>query len=467
MLNLSDIFVSNTYSDNVTHDHKLRQLAQKSKKAIQIICPFISFPGLDWLSSMNEGVNFEVITELSTRGVISGVQKPACIKKLMEMGASVHYLTGELHAKVYIFDYSEVVVSSANMTNNGLSRNFELGIFLNQAVLNDSFVKDAKNITQYIASYWAFVKKQSEPVSEEALLHYEEIQEKTKAERDRMRELIDQLGAGNVDASYIPIDRACSNPSNIPTELHLTNIFAGFNSEIWDVFDHGRELTPENLASFKSTLDNEIDPILLRFYMQLKHEPAIKSVLNGLNRRTVKNLLLKNEYPGNRYLVITKPEKGVTWNEHIGRPSLIFSIGDYEPYGKHFEIRTGVEEVFKKELTAVGENFIIQLKRNIDEVLSRFADLGPGWYLSHGSYKKGRNSEPPLESLSKDELLKILDHYLTTREVSDMQIIKYYRLSVPSERELLFSPKFSSTVAKEYAQLSWFFELAHKKHTGI
>ncbi|HET6495997.1 MAG TPA: phospholipase D-like domain-containing protein, partial [Thermoleophilia bacterium] len=76
----------------------------------------------------NREFQLTVVTDLSRDNMLSGATDVAALTKLA--GAlprvSVQFLPS-LHAKVYIADDSQAVVTSANLTDGGLLRNFEYG----------------------------------------------------------------------------------------------------------------------------------------------------------------------------------------------------------------------------------------------------------------------------------------------------------------------------------------------------
>jgi hypothetical protein len=70
-----------------------------------------------------------VLTELSSGNILSGATDVAALAAILECSESteVRFLPS-LHAKVYIADETSAVVTSANMTDSGLSRNLEYGV---------------------------------------------------------------------------------------------------------------------------------------------------------------------------------------------------------------------------------------------------------------------------------------------------------------------------------------------------
>jgi hypothetical protein len=67
------------------------------------------------------------------------------IKKIIAHDGKV-YSRSDLHAKVYIFDNEKVVITSGNLTNNGLVKNFEYGVLIDEEEYVKQSVNDICNI---------------------------------------------------------------------------------------------------------------------------------------------------------------------------------------------------------------------------------------------------------------------------------------------------------------------------------
>lgn len=243
----------------------------------------------------------------------------------------------------------------------------------------------------------------------------------------------------------------------------MTNMFAGFIPAHWDVFYHGLQVNQENLNYFRSQLDEKINPLLRVFFSQLKHEPIFKKNFVALEIGFSKNMLLRQRFPHDRYLFLTRARLGKTARKHLGEPSIIIGMGKGDHESGWLEVRAGVEEDTLAELSEAGERLINRMISNADEVVRRFKTLGEGWYLSHESYSKGENHKY-LEAwtLSSNDLRREISPYLTSHEVSDLQIRRKYFLHKEADRKTLLSSKITSVIAEDMENLSYFFELAQK-----
>ena len=80
-------------------------------------------------AGVSETFTITILTDLSRDNVVSGATDAAAIADLVRSvsRANVHFLPS-LHAKAYVADDRYAVVTSANLTDAGLSRNMEFGV---------------------------------------------------------------------------------------------------------------------------------------------------------------------------------------------------------------------------------------------------------------------------------------------------------------------------------------------------
>ncbi|MBX2987879.1 MAG: phospholipase D family protein [Bdellovibrionaceae bacterium] len=463
MRDLSDFIISNTHK-NICHDDRLRSLTTNAAKTIEIVCPFISLEGIEWLKdNKKENVRITLITELSPRAVTSGVQSVEALSELIALGCDVRYLTSGLHAKMYWFDQNEVLLTSANMTRNGLSRNFELGFSLGPMILSENAFKGGtRAYKERLRSLWEFVFKQAEPLSLEILEKYKAVSNEVSDLRSQIIKIEDSWRDSLPEVPFTSFQRPSLNKQSISTDLMMTNIFEGFDLTHWDVFNNKLELTEENRNNFRKILDRQINPLLYKFYLQLKNDPIFKTNFSALERGFSQNLLLRNRFPHDRYLFLTKPRPGKAARRHLGEPSIIIGMGKGSSESGWLEVRSGVEEDTLSELSVAGERLIQNMLKNIDEVIVRLHSLGHGWYLSHGSFSKNTPKTVGVLDLDQKRLRSEISHYLTSREVSDIQIRRKYYLNDETDGAILLSPKITAVISKDVQNLSYFFDLANR-----
>ena len=99
------------------------------------VSPYITSTPIELVVQVLQGngvtsdVRLDVLTALSVDNVLRGSTDPAALAFLMDAipHTRVMYLP-RLHAKVFIADESEAIVTSANLTESGLSLNYEYGV---------------------------------------------------------------------------------------------------------------------------------------------------------------------------------------------------------------------------------------------------------------------------------------------------------------------------------------------------
>lgn len=81
--------------------------------------------------SRTDSVDLRIVTDLSRDNLLSGATDVRALLRLAEAiaGTRVRFLPS-LHAKVYIADDTCAVITSSNLTDNGMFRNFEYGVLL-------------------------------------------------------------------------------------------------------------------------------------------------------------------------------------------------------------------------------------------------------------------------------------------------------------------------------------------------
>ena len=105
-------------------------LAEKSRKCrdrILIASPFVNNGMIQVTDLAPAGVTRSLITRTDLRDFATGASSLETLCTLARNGVRVSSLGG-LHAKVYIFDDTCALVTSANATNGGMRRNLECGL---------------------------------------------------------------------------------------------------------------------------------------------------------------------------------------------------------------------------------------------------------------------------------------------------------------------------------------------------
>lgn len=119
-----------------------------------LICsPYITFGPIKMLiktiieKKLKKDVRVEILTDISLRTLVQGATEIPALLYLFEnhYNVSVTYLP-RIHAKVYIANKSSAIVTSANFTTSGETRNLEYGVKINDVAIVQDIQKD---ITEY------------------------------------------------------------------------------------------------------------------------------------------------------------------------------------------------------------------------------------------------------------------------------------------------------------------------------
>jgi len=127
--------------------HEVLADALKSDHArLRIVCPFIKKRAAERLLKHGRPQQFQVITRFNLRDFADGVSDIGALRFLLENGARIRGVRN-LHAKLYVFGESRVILTSANLTEAALLRNHEFGF-----VAEDVGIVD--QCRQYFDALW-------------------------------------------------------------------------------------------------------------------------------------------------------------------------------------------------------------------------------------------------------------------------------------------------------------------------
>ena len=116
-----------------------------------IAAPFITRPPVARLArvlrSRRRAVRLDVLTNLDGPSLVSGSLDVGALVWLCQQmpGTTVRHLPG-LHAKAYVADRHTAIVTSANLTQGGLTGNYELGVAINDPA---DVAEIADDLTEY------------------------------------------------------------------------------------------------------------------------------------------------------------------------------------------------------------------------------------------------------------------------------------------------------------------------------
>lgn len=119
----------------------LGELLKLATENVLVCSPFVGIQGTDFIFAnlplgFSAGGRIEFLTNLSIGNVCQRSTDPRALKSLVQNvpRTNVHHLPG-LHAKAYIVDEKQAIITSGNLTAGGLFRNLEYGVVVDDAGL--------------------------------------------------------------------------------------------------------------------------------------------------------------------------------------------------------------------------------------------------------------------------------------------------------------------------------------------
>jgi hypothetical protein len=93
---------------------------------LKITSPFITFKGIQYI--INSEVKPLIITRVTASNLASYALDAKALKHLIILGAEIRSIPN-LHAKLYLVDHNQGIITSSNLTDSGISKNVELGVY--------------------------------------------------------------------------------------------------------------------------------------------------------------------------------------------------------------------------------------------------------------------------------------------------------------------------------------------------
>lgn len=170
------------------HEPAFRKLLNTTSGLVRIATAYIT--DNDLLPSI-EKRKVQLLTSLVPMDVASGAISLRTLRSLIEAGVQCRCLSGgpRLHAKVYMFSSESAVVTSANLTNNALNSNIEVGVRLTGDVVQeltawfDAMWVEADVLNLRLLSKW---EKAIKPLRGE----YDALRKKANSKKKLPREAI-------------------------------------------------------------------------------------------------------------------------------------------------------------------------------------------------------------------------------------------------------------------------------------
>jgi hypothetical protein len=108
-------------------------LIASAKTSLRLVAPYYSKEVIEMvLGKSNVSVRKEFILALREQDVLVGVQSAKAIRLLKKTPKCEARIAKRLHAKFLIADEHRAIVTSSNLTHNGLNSNAEVGVYLDE-----------------------------------------------------------------------------------------------------------------------------------------------------------------------------------------------------------------------------------------------------------------------------------------------------------------------------------------------
>ena len=122
------------------------QLCTETRSCMKICAPYVKVDIFaEMLEVKRKNVSLDLITKVSLRNFHNKSSDLGVLQKTIECGGNI-FNCSNLHAKVYVFDDSKCIITSANLTSSGLKRNIECGLLTDDDAIVSSAVKFCENI---------------------------------------------------------------------------------------------------------------------------------------------------------------------------------------------------------------------------------------------------------------------------------------------------------------------------------
>lgn len=120
---------------NTSIHNEFLNLVGSAKSNIKLCSPFIKNDMVNRIyENINTGCNISLITNVNLMSFCKKSSDINALGNILQNGGTV-YNYQRLHAKIYIFDNKQAIITSANLTHSGFKRNFEYGVFLDELPL--------------------------------------------------------------------------------------------------------------------------------------------------------------------------------------------------------------------------------------------------------------------------------------------------------------------------------------------
>jgi len=229
----------------------------KTSTRVSIAVAFLQKSGVEIIKNYIEECNEKETSIFIVTGLNYGFTNPKALEELLDLDISCNIFQDEnFHPKLYIFEKNEkdvtVIVGSSNLSEGGLSTNYEANVIL-KGMVTESPIKDA-------IEYFSLLQSKSIPLDGKIVELYGKIKKKTDNLTDTIDEEHEKL---RVELNGYLNQKASSVELTIQEIVgKLENAMANFNNG-WECYERGEmieayDLYKKSCSSYDKLLDAHV-----------------------------------------------------------------------------------------------------------------------------------------------------------------------------------------------------------------
>ena len=378
------------------HRVEIEKLIKNCRTELRCIMPFISRDGINFFKKSLEKrvyrdkIKIKLIICDSPQAYRSKTLDLNSISELIEQyDLEISAFGDGLHAKVFLKDNSLAIVTSANLTEPGLSGNLEIGVK----------ITDEKVLGQ-LSNEFETAWKAAEQLS------LDDIKERLAWINDQKPQIQEEKASFRGKIRWKPVVTSGTGDS------WGIGIFQGFKEEDFIILDPGRyggsfhddPVDSKIVQKIQESIESQTNPLLRKFYLAVKDYLPKKEFLfpHYASRRRVKNF-----YPSATWLGFGRNEK-----KYVTLAQLAVGLFvDEDGKGLFTSFNIGEEYQINEDKSF----FLNWLNKNIPLFVKMISNLNSNFSLNYSHPQEGW-IEQSVKEINEEDLKKIIsisrDHLL-------------------------------------------------------
>ncbi|CAH1385245.1 phospholipase D family protein [Candidatus Nitrotoga sp. M5] len=192
--------IAESYNSERLHVNELYELLTGAEETVDIATAYLTDTKL--LGAL-KNTKVRLLTSVSCADLISGATSLEALRWLCNEGVDIRVLPSspKFHAKVYIADKSKAIITSANLTNNGIHNNIEVGALLES--------RESNELSKWFDSAWSSASPLSNDLLASLSKYTDKIEQELTTVNSKIREFDKHISlsiAQSVDSHLIRLD---------------------------------------------------------------------------------------------------------------------------------------------------------------------------------------------------------------------------------------------------------------------